>query len=123
MKRTLWTVGMSLVEFCFGWYVQGYPLNCRELVISTTSAGCIGFGLGSIFGQPRPGVRLVIYWAATLTLMGLFFGPLLPIRSFVIAHARPMAQLLAHLFKSRPTPRVPCFSLRKVGLPKVRWAA
>ena len=87
MKRIFWTVGMSLVGLCFGWYSQGYPLNFRELAISTIWAGSIGFGFGSIFSQHRQGMRLVIYWAATLALVGLFFGPLLPTRSFIVGQA------------------------------------
>lgn len=40
-------------------------------------AASIGYGFGAIFDQKHPTKRVVIYWAATLALVGSFFGLLI----------------------------------------------
>jgi hypothetical protein len=87
MKRILWTIGMSMIGLFLGLKGQGIGTDVREVAIATIWAGAIGFGFGSIFSQRRPGKLLIFYWAATLMLVGLFFGPLLPVASFATSQA------------------------------------
>jgi drug/metabolite transporter (DMT)-like permease len=84
MKRLLWTTGLAIFGFYFGWNGQGADVDLRQVAIATVWAGCIGYGFGSIFEQRITGRRLMLYWAATLFLVGLFFGPLLPFPSFIV---------------------------------------
>jgi hypothetical protein len=78
MKRMLWTLGMSLVGFYFGWDAQGYhPLNLWLLAVPIIWAGAIGYGIGSIFTENRP-VRRIAYWVATFGLVGTLFAPAIP---------------------------------------------
>jgi|SRR5690242_3439940 len=83
MKRFLWTICMAIIGFFLGLKTQGAGLDIFDLTISTTWAGLIGFGFGSIFSRRPAGNWLVIYWAATLGLVAAFFGPLLPVGSFL----------------------------------------
>ena len=87
MRRLFWTVGLAIFGFYFGWNGQGGDLDLRQVAIATVWAGCVGYGFGSIFERRAPGRRLIFYWAATLALIGLFFGPLLPIASFIVRQA------------------------------------
>lgn len=87
MRRVLWTASMAIVGLFFGLKGQGANPDVRGLVVATLWAAAIGYGFGSIFDQRRPEKRLIIYWMATLALLGLFFGPLLPITSFRTASA------------------------------------
>lgn len=83
MKRILWTVGLALVGFAFGWFGQGYPFNFVMLAIFTVWGGCIGYGFGSIFAERTLTGRLLAYWGITLALVGSVLFPLVPVRSFL----------------------------------------
>ena len=53
-----------------GWLVcPGISIEFVVLAVFTIWTGCIGFGFGSIFSEHRFG-RRIIYWAATLGLIG-----------------------------------------------------
>ena len=85
MRRIFWTLGMTIIGLFLGLKGQHSEVNVRELAIEGVWAGCIGYGFGSIFDQRRrPGTQLIIYWAVTLALLGLFFGQLLPVASFIV---------------------------------------
>ena len=84
MRRIFWTLGMTMIGLFLALKGQDVRVNVREVAVAGIWAGSIGFGFGSIFSQHRSGMRLVIYWAVTLALVGLFFGPLLPIKSFIV---------------------------------------
>ena len=96
MKRILWTVGIALVGFWFGWFGQGYPFNFAVLAIFTTWGGSIGYGFGSIFDQRTPTTRLIVYWAITLALVGSLLFPIVPLR-FVPAQIGAAATISAVL--------------------------
>jgi hypothetical protein len=84
MRRAFWTFGLAAMGFFLGWTGQGVNLDLGKVLIATIWAGSIGYGFGSIFDQRRPGLALIVYWAVTLALLGTFFGPLLPVASFII---------------------------------------
>lgn len=87
MRRVSWTVGMALVGLFLALKVQGVEIKTTELMIGGTWGAAVGFGFGSIFDQRRPGKTLVTYWALTSALLGIFFGPLLPMDSLVVQQA------------------------------------
>jgi hypothetical protein len=87
MRRVFWTAGMALIGLFLGWTGQGINLELGKVAIATIWAGGIGYGFGSIFDQRKPTAKLIVYWAITLALMGVFFGPLLPVASFVARQA------------------------------------
>jgi hypothetical protein len=84
MRRVFWTVGLAIFGFYFSWSGQGVDVDLRQVAIGTAWAGCVGYGFGTIFEQRAPGKRIIFYWAATLLLIGVFFGPLLPVPSFIV---------------------------------------
>jgi drug/metabolite transporter (DMT)-like permease len=84
MRRIFWTVGMSVIGVFLALKGQDIRLNVKEVAAGGIWAGCIGYGFGSIFDQRISGAQLIFYWAITLALIGLFFGPLLPIGSFLV---------------------------------------
>lgn len=65
---------MGIIGFILG--VKGQDTAADEwwTVLGVVWAASIGFGFGSIFDQRFPTKRLVIYWAATLALVGPFVG-------------------------------------------------
>jgi hypothetical protein len=73
IRRVLWTVGLGLGGFLLGGKSGGW----WGALIGTTWAGGIGFGFGSIFSQKTATKLLVVYWGATLALVGIFFGLLI----------------------------------------------
>lgn len=77
MKRVFWTVGMGTVGLLLGLKGQDTPSDIWWTALGTIWGASIGYGLGTIFDQDRPTRHLVIYWAATLALVGLFFGLLI----------------------------------------------
>jgi hypothetical protein len=77
MKRTLWTAAMGLAGLLLGLKSQDTPGDIWWTTLIVIWAASIGYGFGAIFDQKHPTSRLVIYWAATLGLMGCFFGLLL----------------------------------------------
>ncbi len=83
MRRVFWTLGMAIIGLFLGLKGQGPSFDAREIATATVWAAAIGFGFGTIFDQRRPRKRLVIYWATTLALVAAFFGPLLPLTSFL----------------------------------------
>ena len=84
MKRVFWTVGLALFGLYFGWNGQGADLNAGRVLTATLWTACIGFGFGSIFDRRVSGKWRIFYWAGTLGLLGLFFGPLLPSGGFIV---------------------------------------
>ena len=84
MRRIFWTLGMTMIGLFLALNGQDVTVSVREVATAGIWAGCIGYGFGSIFDQRAFGRRLTFYWAATLGLIGLFFGPLLPIASFIV---------------------------------------
>lgn len=84
MRRIFWTAGMSVVGVFLALKGQDVTLNVKEVAVGGIWAGCIGYGFGSIFDQRMFGTRLIFYWAITLALVGLFFGPLLPVGTFLV---------------------------------------
>ena len=74
---------MAAIGFFLGLKTQGAGPDLRDLITATAWAGLIGFGFGSIFSKRRDRNWLVIYWAGTLGLVAAFFGPLLPVGSFL----------------------------------------
>jgi membrane protein YqaA with SNARE-associated domain len=77
MKRVFWTVGMGTVGLLLGLKGQDTPSDIWWTALGTIWGAGIGYGLGTIFDQARPTRHLVMYWAATLVLVGLFFGLLI----------------------------------------------
>jgi len=77
MKRVFWTVGMGTVGLLLGLKGQDTPADIWWTALGTIWGASIGYGLGTIFDQDRPTRHLVMYWAATLALVGLFFGLLI----------------------------------------------
>jgi hypothetical protein len=77
MKRVFWTVGMGTVGLLLGLKGQDTPTDIWWTALGTIWGASIGYGLGTIFDQDRPTRHLVMYWAATLALVGLFFGLLI----------------------------------------------
>jgi hypothetical protein len=66
MRRFLWTVGVSFAGFFVGGKIKGFWGAVSGSILGAT----IGFGFGSIFSQQHPTKRLLVYWAATLGLIG-----------------------------------------------------
>jgi len=77
MKRVFWSVGVGLAGLFIGGKVGGGV----GVIIGLIWGACIGSGFGAIFTQTMPTKRLVVYWAATLMLVGPFFG--------IVAYAAP----------------------------------
>jgi hypothetical protein len=74
MRRAFWTVGMGTAGLLLGLKGQDTPSDVWWTVLGTIWGASIGYGFGSIFDQRRATKRVVIYWAGTLALVGLFFG-------------------------------------------------
>lgn len=70
MKRALWTVVLGLCGFLLG----GKGGEWWGAIVGMVWMGSIGFGFGSIFTETRPSKLLIVYWGATLALVGVFFG-------------------------------------------------
>jgi hypothetical protein len=87
MKRILWAVGMGIAGLLLGLKGQDTPGDLWWTALIVIWAATIGYGFGSIFDQKVPTRRLVIYWVATLALVGSFFGLL------VGAGMRPYASI------------------------------
>lgn len=87
MRRILWTLGMTLIGLLLALKGQDVNVKPAELIIGGVWGAAIGFGLGSIFERRRPGKTLVTYWALTGALLGIFFGPLLPVDTLVVQQA------------------------------------
>ena len=73
MRRVFWTVGVGLGGFLIG--VKGGGV--QGSLLGLMWGGSIGYGFGSIFDRKLPPKLLVVFWAATLALVGIFFGLLL----------------------------------------------
>ena len=104
---------MAIIGFFLGLKTQGARFDVLDLTIATTWAGLIGFGFGSIFSQRPIRKWLVIYWATTLGLVGAFFGPLLPLHSFLAqetsgAAVGVLVGALVGVVQLRAARRVPC---------------
>jgi hypothetical protein len=69
-RRTLWAIGVGLGGFFIGGKGGGEMGGFLGLI---WGAG-IGFGFGSIFDQTGATNRVAVYWAATMALVGAFFG-------------------------------------------------
>jgi hypothetical protein len=77
MKRVFWIVGMGTVGLLLGLKGQDTPTDIWWTALGAIWGASIGYGLGTIFDQDHPTRHLVMYWAATLALVGLFFGLLI----------------------------------------------
>ena len=77
MKRVFWTVGMGVGGLLLGLKGQDTPGDAWWTALIVIWAASTGYGFGAIFDQKHPTKRLVIYWAATLALVGSFFGLLI----------------------------------------------
>jgi len=77
MRRVFWTVGMGIAGLVLGLKGQDTPADIWWTALGTIWGASIGYGLGTVFDQKRPTKRLVVYWAATLALIGPFFGLLI----------------------------------------------
>lgn len=77
MRRVFWTVGMGAAGLLLGLKGQDTLSDVRWTALIVIWAAGIGYGFGAIFDQRHPTKRLVIYWAATLALVGSFFGLLI----------------------------------------------
>jgi hypothetical protein len=73
MRRFLWTVGVSFAGFFVGGKIGSFWGAVSGSILGAT----IGFGFGSIFSQQHPTKRLLVYWVATLGLIGPLFGVLI----------------------------------------------
>jgi hypothetical protein len=80
MRRILWSVGLGILGFGMGWYAQRFPWDILEITVSTIWAGCIGYGIGSIFDEQRI-ARRIIYWVMTFGFLGPLAAPFIPFPS------------------------------------------
>ena len=69
-RRILWSIGVALVGFLIGGIASGEMGGFLGLI---WGAG-IGFGFGSIFDQTDATKRVIVYWVATIALVGPFFS-------------------------------------------------
>ena len=69
-RRILWSIGVGLVGFFIGGMASGEMGGFLGLIWGSG----IGFGFGSIFDQTHATKRIVVYWGATMALVGPFFG-------------------------------------------------
>jgi hypothetical protein len=69
-RRILWSIGVGLVGFFIGGMGSGEMGGFLGVI---WGAG-IGFGFASIFELKHATKRVVVYWAATVALVGPFFG-------------------------------------------------
>ena len=85
MRRMFWTLGMTLIGLFLAFKGQDVTVNVGEIAIGGIWAGCIGYGLGSIFEKRAFRKKtLIAYWCFTMALVGAFFGPLFPSQRFTI---------------------------------------
>jgi len=68
---------MSAVGLILGLKSQDTPSDAWWTIVGVIWAASIGVGFGAIFDQKHPTKRLIPYWAATLALVGIFFGLLI----------------------------------------------
>lgn len=80
MRRILWSAGLAVLGFGMGWFAQRFPLDILEITISTMWAGCIGYGIGSIFDE-RQASKRITYLVITFGLLGPLAAPFIPIPS------------------------------------------
>jgi hypothetical protein len=73
MRRVLWTLGVSFA----GFFVGGKLGSFWGAVSGALFGATIGYGFGTIFSQRHPTKSLVVYWTATLSLIGPLFGVLI----------------------------------------------
>lgn len=69
-RRILWSIGVGLVGFFIGGMGSGEMGGFLGLIWGAV----IGFGFASIFDETHATKRVVVYWGATMALMGPFFG-------------------------------------------------
>jgi len=69
-RRVVWTVGMALAGLLLG----GKAGNVNGIVLGLIWGASIGYGFGAIFDREQTTKLVVVYWAATLALTGVFFG-------------------------------------------------
>jgi drug/metabolite transporter (DMT)-like permease len=78
MKRIIWMFALALVGFALGWNGQGSHFDPRDVTVATLWGACIGFGIGTIFGENRRRSTLLAAWTVTLMLVGCLLSPLVP---------------------------------------------
>jgi hypothetical protein len=102
MKRAFWTLGMGIVGFWLPWSVSYLPgSSISDIAVGTLWGASIGLGFGTIFEQKQLRKRIIFYWAATMALVGTFFGLLIlnQFSSFVAGGAGALTgTLLGTLF-------------------------
>ncbi len=69
-RKMLWIAGVGLAGFFIGGTLAGPAGSALGLIWG----GSIGYGFGSIFDQTLAANLIVIYWGATLALVGPLFG-------------------------------------------------
>src|SRR5580698_1099985 len=69
-RRIVWMVGMALGGLLIG----GKAGNLNGIVLGLIWGASIGYGFGAIFDREQTTKLVVVYWAATLALTGVFFG-------------------------------------------------
>src|SRR5260370_11023635 len=77
MRRVFWTLGLGIGGLFLGLKGQDTSGDMWTTALGGIWGGSIGYGFGTIFDQKNPTKRIVIYWAATLALVGPFFGLLI----------------------------------------------
>jgi hypothetical protein len=69
-RRTLWMVGVGLA----GFFIGGIGGGPKGSVLGLIWGASIGWGFGSIFELTHATNQVVLYWGATMALVGPFFG-------------------------------------------------
>src|SRR5258708_7418808 len=77
MRRGFLTLGLGIAGLFLGLKGQDTSGEMWMTALGGIWGGGIGYGFGTIFDQKNPTKRIVIYWAATLALVGPFFGLLI----------------------------------------------
>lgn len=69
-RRTIWTIGMGLGGLLIG----GKAGHSLGITLGLIWGASIGYGFGCIFDQEQTTKPVVALWAATVALVGIFFG-------------------------------------------------
>jgi len=67
-RQVLWAAFVGLV----GFFIGGKGSGSSGAIVGATWGASIGYGLGSIFDQKQATKWVLIYWVATLGLLGPF---------------------------------------------------
>jgi membrane associated rhomboid family serine protease len=72
-RRIVWMVAMGLGGLLIG----GKAGDPKGIALGLIWGASIGYGFGVIFDQEHATKTVLAYWAATLALIGIFFGLIL----------------------------------------------